>query len=240
VAQALGRRTAVLTSAKPDFDFENALPQVQVHNVAAQQTTTFTNVYTSAGRIQTIHGVASTLRPHHLPPGWTAPNVVHLGPVANEVDPAFAAHFPNSLVGCTPQGWMRRWDDQGRVRAARWENMREILAGVDATILSREDLPQESTLDDMRRLSRLLVVTDGRHGCTVYWGAEARTFPAPPVDEADPTGAGDIFAAIFMSELWRHDGNPWPAAQTANRLAAASVTAAGLDEKLARIVAARE
>ena len=51
--------------------------------------------------------------------------------------------------------------------------------------------------------------------------------PAPPAYELDATGAGDIFAPIFFSRF-HASGDPWIAAETGIRLAAASVTRSGL------------
>ena len=236
-ARALGCRAAVLTSAAAEFDFAMALPGVRVHNVPAPVSTTFTNTYTPAGRVQTIHGVAGLLRPGQLPADFSRPAIVHLGPVAREVDPDFVDAFPGALLGCTPQGWLRQWDADGRIHPGPWPAAERVLGAVDAVVLSREDVPDEAALQEMCHQSRLLVATDGRHGCTVYWGTQVRSFPAPAVEEIDPTGAGDIFAAVFLTELWRHDGNPWPAARVANQIAAATVSTAGLADKLAHIAA---
>jgi sugar/nucleoside kinase (ribokinase family) len=62
-----------------------------------------------------------------------------------------------------------------------------------------------------------------------------RHVPVTPVQEADPTGAGDIFAAAFFIRLHRNNGDPWDAARFANGIAAATVKAVGLDAKTAAI-----
>jgi len=46
--------------------------------------------------------------------------------------------------------------------------------------------------------ARLAVVTEDRRGCTVWGGGRQEQFPAFDVDEVDPTGAGDVFAAAFL------------------------------------------
>ncbi len=77
-----------------------------------------------------------------------------------------------------------------------------------------------------------MVVTQADQGCTVYWQREERHFPAPVVEAVAVTGAGDIFAAAFLLQLSRSGGDAWSAAQVANQVAALSVTASTLDEKM--------
>jgi CRP-like cAMP-binding protein len=96
-------------------------------------------------------------------------------------------------------------------------------------VLSEEDVGgDEAVIERYASLARLLVVTRGRNGCTVYASGQARHFPAPPMEEIDPTGAGDIFAAAFFF-CYRRRGSPWEAARFANCVAAHSVTRGGLD-----------
>lgn len=234
-ARALGCRTAVLTSAGPDFDAQTVLPDIAVESVPSAQTTTFRNVYGDGGRDQYLLQRAAALRPRHLPEGWKRAPIVHLAPIAGEVSPEFMDTFSTGLIGLTPQGWMRTWDDSGRVTFQPWTRAEQVLPRAAAVILSDEDLPSEAHLAPLLRLARLLVMTHGAAGCTVYFGGEQRHFPAPAVEEADPTGAGDVFAAAFFLRLYQTKGNPWEAATFANRVAALSVTQPDLKAKRRQI-----
>jgi len=69
----------------------------------------------------------------------------------------------------------------------------------------------------------------------VFHRGEMRNVPVTPVQEADPTGAGDIFAAAFLTRLYRNNCDPWEAARFANNIAAATVRSIGLDAKIAAI-----
>jgi sugar/nucleoside kinase (ribokinase family) len=109
-----------------------------------------------------------------------------------------------------------------------WEDADEILPLAAVSILSVEDLPDSSMIEDFAKLARLLVVTDGPNGCTVYWNNEVRAFPAPTVKAVDLTGAGDVFAAAYLVRLFQTGGDAWDAAEFANRVAACSVTRSGL------------
>lgn len=231
-AQVLGCRIAILTSAGPELDFESALPGSLVHSIPAGDSTTFRNLYYQHGRVQNILALAETIEPHHLPQDWSRAPIVHLGPIAKEVDPAIINVFSNSVIGITPQGWLRTWDSEGRVSNVDWPDARYFCPLVSAVVVSSEDIAQTDMLDVFCRWSKLLVITEQERGCQVILEGEKRHFASPRVHEVNPTGAGDIFAAAFFIRLYQTRGNPWEAARFANRIAAASVTKDTLDEKV--------
>ncbi|MDX1686598.1 MAG: PfkB family carbohydrate kinase [Candidatus Promineifilaceae bacterium] len=239
-AHVLGSRTAVVTSAGPEIDVESALAEMTVHCVPAARTTTFENRYDEGKREQRLYHLAAPLKAEHVPAGWRRTPIVHLGPVAGEVDEKMVHHFSNSLVGLTPQGWLRGWDEQGTVFARRWDRARELLPLAAAVVLSDEDLPDEAALQEYRRWARLLALTHGADGCTIYLGDESRHFPAPAVSEQSLTGAGDVFAAAFFIRLYQTKGNPWEAATFANEMAAQSVTQPDLRSKVRHLETLRE
>ena len=66
---------------------------------------------------------------------------------------------------------------------------------------------------------RVLCVTKGAEGCTVYSGGVARSFACEPVRVADTVGAGDAFSAAFLEHYCR-TGDPFAAAERGNLLGA--------------------
>ena len=70
------------------------------------------------------------------------------------------------------------------------------------------------------------MVTRGAQGCTVYSADGQVDVPGYPVDEIDPTGAGDCFDAGFLCELLAGKP-PADAAQLANACGALAVSAKG-------------
>ena len=226
-AQALGKRAGVITSASPDEDLERLLA-AETLRISAATTTAFKNQYGPSGREQVLLSVATPLSPAEIPDRWREAAVVHIGPVAQECDPALAHLFPTAFLGITPQGWMRSWDDRGRVYHTDWENAEAILARSDAVVLSEEDIAgQEAPLPRWARTTPVLVVTRGADGCTIYTEGRSHDVPGIPVKTVDPTGAGDIFAATLFILL--ESGLPAvEAARRANCIAAYSVTRAGL------------
>lgn len=235
LAAALGCRTAIVTSAAPEDDWQAVFPTIRIHQKPARSTTVFENVYTPQGRMQMIHAVADSLTDRDVPAGWRRPAIVHLGPIANEVDPTLVRLFSNSMIGVGPQGWMRRWHEDGRVFHVPWDSVADVVPFAAVTFLSLEDLVRAEDLATYQKTAGVLVVTDGRHGCTVYFHGEAREFPAVPVDVVDTTGAGDLFAAAYLVRFHQTNGDVWEAARFANRIAGKSVTVSGLPDKISVI-----
>jgi sugar/nucleoside kinase (ribokinase family) len=226
-ARAIGLKVGIVTSCSPDL----ALPEldgITVLSYPSEYSTTFENIYTAAGRIQRIHHQASILDVSMVPDTWRDTPIVHLGPVAQEVDPKLARAFPNSLVGVTPQGWMRSWDSEGHVTLGDWPESAFVLQSATAAVLSIEDLKgDESRIEELLTSIRILAITEGAAGARVYWNGDVRNFRPPQVKEVDATGAGDVFAASFFYQLSKTQ-DPWEAARFANLMASASVTHPGL------------
>lgn len=229
-ARVLGLRAAIVTSA-PDDQLPLLAPllAIPMTRIPAETPTTFENIYTPDGRIQTIAGRAAALSFDHIPPAWRQSRIVHLAPVADEVDPALGGSFPGALLALTPQGWMRQWDETGRVFFRRWPHAQRLLEQAHAVVLSIEDVRgDEALLQEYAGQTHVLVVTRGARGCTLFVEGQAHDIPALDVTEHDPTGAGDIFATAFLARMVS-TGDPFSAARFATVLAGDSVTRAGLD-----------
>lgn len=228
-AKALGLRVGIVTSAGPDAPLQ-ALDGIPLVNSPSQYSTMFENIQSPAGRRQVLHHQAALISYEDIPLPWRDAPIVHLGPIAAELDPQLVEKFPNSLLGITPQGWMRAWDGDGRVRACPWQDQDRALAAAAAVVLSVEDVLNRDLelLEEMAHHTRLLCVTEGEAGAVLHWNGDRRRFRPMSVHEVDTTGAGDIFAAAFFIRM--HDTrDPWEAARFATQLAARSVTRTGLD-----------
>lgn len=227
-AAALGFRVGLVTSGP--MELMRLLPsEILTRCLASKEATSFENRYESGHRSQRLLARARDLGMGDVPPDWASPLVLHLAPIADEVDPALAEAFPGSLVALTPQGWLRRWDGQGRVGRKDWGDFEETLPAADVTILSEEDV--ESNPEWIRQLAQKypkFVVTRGADGAIVYSEGMPVHVPAPRADEVDPTGSGDIFAAAFLFH-YHHHQDLVPAARFANQLAARSVERHGIN-----------
>ena len=231
-ALSLGLRVGVVSASGQSTSLM-ALDGIKVVNIHSPHSTTFENIYGRDGRHQILHHIAGPITIENVPEIWRTASIVHLGPVVNELGPDWSkgvsGYFPTSLIGITPQGWMRTWNDKGRVVPGIWESADAYLPQAGAVVISREDvLGDDELIESMAHQTRILVVTEGATGSVLYWNGDRRAFRAPEVNEVDATGAGDIFAAAFFVRL-SATRDPWAAARFATQLAARSVTRRGRD-----------
>lgn len=229
-ARALGLRVGILTACETCQDAPELAGQgISVVGLRSEQTTTFENIQTPTGRIQYISNIAPSINLSMVPEQWLSTPIVHLGPVAREIEPNLVRAFPNSFIGLTPQGWMRSWDENGRVSFSEWPESTFVLQHANAAVISIEDVRgNEEIIEEMASSVRVLAVTEGPNGARLYWNGDLRRFRPPKMEEVDPTGAGDIFATAFFYRL-SVTRDPWEAARFATNLAAFSVLRPGLD-----------
>lgn len=233
-AARLGRSPAVLTRAGDDIELSVLREVADLHVLPCEYTTTFANLYSSDGRIQYCFTPSPPIAAVDIPPQLRAPHIALLGPLVNEVRSEVASVFgSDTIVAAVPQGWMRRWDEDGRVYPSPWMDMAEILPHLDALILSIEDIDGDlSQVERFLKYVALVVLTEYRDGSTIYRrradsGVEKVPIPPRPANEVDPTGAGDIFATAFLLRL-DETGDPFDAARYANITASFGVEGQGV------------
>jgi sugar/nucleoside kinase (ribokinase family) len=198
MARALGQRVALASRYANDVDCA-ALGGVETAREDAARTTTFENRYEAHGRVQVLLERAGELTLAATPADWLRAPIVHIGPLAQDIDPHVVEHFPNALLGVTPQGWLRRWDAAGHVTPCPWTEPEPVLARADAIVLSIEDVGGDwAQIEAWAEHARVMVVTEAEHGATVFHAGERRRFAAPRVELREPTGAGDLFAAAYF------------------------------------------
>ncbi|MEN6393198.1 MAG: ribokinase, partial [Anaerolineaceae bacterium] len=103
-AKALGLRPGIVTS----WSMETTSPllaEIPIVNFPSEVSTTFENIMTQEGRLQYLYKVAPSLGYNLIPDSWRNTPIIHLGPIAQEVDPTLVRHFPSSFIGVSPQGW---------------------------------------------------------------------------------------------------------------------------------------
>ena len=227
-ARALGLRVGIVTSSAADAPLQ-ALDGIQIVNIPAEQSTTFENIKTENGRRQILHHQAAPILLEHIPQVWRTASIIHLAPIAGELDPSLAEQLSGKFYGITPQGWMRTWDENGQVAACVWENSEQALGQAGAVVMSIEDVNRDlEQVEAMAHQTRILCLTEGEAGAVLYWNGDRRRFRPVKVQEVDATGAGDIFAAASFMRYY-NTRDPWEATRFATNLAARSVTRVGLN-----------
>jgi len=227
-ARALGYRVGIVTASGPETSLE-VLNGIPIVSIESPRSTTYENIYTEHGRLQYLRAQAIRVDLDVVPETWRQASIIHLGPIASEVDSVPPKDFSPALLGLTPQGWMRQWDTEGRVSPTQWENSEPALKQAGAVVFSREDVGgDEELIEYIAGHTRVLAVTEADAGCVLYWHGDRRRFRAPEIKEVDATGAGDIFAAAFFIRLFS-TRDPWESARFATLIASHSVTRIGLD-----------
>jgi sugar/nucleoside kinase (ribokinase family) len=231
VVNSFGYRAGVLTSAAPDEPLLEGLRPYAAELIVlpAESISTFENIYTPSGRIQYLRQVAARITAADVPQSWRGASLVHLAPLTDEVDPNIAFEFPGATVLLTLQGWLRRWDADGRVHFKRWFDP-NVLKAIQIVVFSEEDIVEapELELEFAGAVEHLFVTRAERGGTYYHWG-EAFQYTTPQVELVHPTGAGDVFAAGLLCALRAFDGDIQTATRVAAALAATSVTRVGLE-----------
>ncbi len=209
-AQRLGIDTAVVTRIGPDTDLAAGLPAVAIAGRPAEVTTEFENSYDGPHRRQRVPRRAPEIEAEDVPEDWRTAPIALLGPVCGEVSGDLAALFPEALTGVSAQGWLRRLNGQRIVQRQPWDGA-PFWNRCSVLFVSDEDLGADVTqLSDWTRDVRIVVETKERRGARVHEDGRWREIAAFPIEEVDPTGAGDVFAAAFL--IRHHETNDSAAA----------------------------
>ena len=206
-ARNLGHHARSVTAVGSNFDRQNPLLKgIKTVYHESPETTIFDNQYDAKGRRQQfILGHARELKGNDIPVEWRTSNIAYLCPIADEVSAEVVHCFSDeTLIGATPQGWLRQWDASSRVEAKRWGTAKDILPHIDILILSDEDLrtyPDE--LEKYIGLTSIVVLTQGAQGATLFQNGTQLESAAYSVTEVDPTGAGDVFATAFLINYYQ-------------------------------------
>lgn len=116
-----------------------------------------------------------------------------------------------------------------------WVKFQPFVATADVIMPTVEEaciLTGQSNVNDAVRTllemrpDRIVILTQGAQGCTVYTANEQIHVPGFSVTEVDPTGAGDCFDAGFLVQ-WLNGALPEQAARFANACGALAVTQQG-------------
>jgi len=210
-----------------DFSCDGLLKGISIAGSVSPQTTTFCNSYYQGKRKQIISDVANRIKKEQIPKGWDKAKIVHICPVADEVDQEIFTIFKDSLVGLTPQGLMRRWDEKGQVYSKKWMPILKVCSRVDVLIFSEEDIADfPEVLEEYKSLINIVILTRGAEGSILYWRGKEFIFSAFKTEEKDPTGAGDVFAAAFLIKYYQTD-DPIESSRFANCIASFAVEGKG-------------
>lgn len=196
-AARLGWRSGIVTvgAGQEAEEFLGSLDLVV--NESSDVMTTFEMSYSGDGRSLILRDLAPPIEEEWAPADWDDASVVLLAPVFQEVPGSVVGRFSRSLLGVSPQGWLRETSAGGCVRPTDWYDA-QVLARADVVILSEMDIPGRRIPDQWLEHGGIYILTMGRRGAVMRHEGRWFSIPAYPAREADPTGAGDVFAAAFL------------------------------------------
>ncbi|HRZ51494.1 MAG TPA: PfkB family carbohydrate kinase [Candidatus Paceibacterota bacterium] len=228
-ADALGAKVGILTSYPAEMhknvSDKGLLKKFKIKNFPSRFATTFKNEYKDGSRTQYLYATAAPITGHGYLKSefgykYFKPSIVQLAPIAREIDSSVFNAVKADFVGATLQGWLRKRDSKDRVLFSNWPNYRNYLKKLDAAILSEEDIAGDASLaKEFAKYAKVLVLTRGKDGCSVFEKGNRRDFkPVKVIKKNDVTGAGDVFAAGFFNKFYQTK-NAAIAAKFANSLA---------------------
>jgi sugar/nucleoside kinase (ribokinase family) len=148
--------------------------------------------------------------------------------------PALTAMIRDALGRIRGRGGTVSFDPNLRKEILTAPGMRsaleEVLAQTDLFLPSGEEIflvsdaadPDTAARDLLGRGIRTVVLKRGAEGATSYDAAETCSVPAFPVEEVDPTGAGDTFGAAYVT-FWLRGRVPLEALTLASAAGALAV-----------------
>lgn len=223
-ASRMGLKAGILTSFGPEFPRGVIPPEIEVVSIPSPSTTMFRHAIKNGRRALWLLDRAADIAGEKLPTLWETADLVYLCPVADEVDARLVCAFRDATIGVGPQGWMRSRDKGGFITPKGWDGASTVLSQSQALFVSEEDLPNEESIRDWFDLVPVGFVTRGERGATLFVNGEPYSVEGYRTDVADPTGAGDVFAAAFLIHYQRSQ-DAWEAGGFAS--AAGSLTVEG-------------
>ena len=218
-ATRVNRRTAIISKVGEDFpdDYVYWLAHRGVNldglrRDPLSRTTRFEIRYEKGMEKRSLRLVTrcSEIAPKDIPSGLNA-RAVHLGPVAGEVSLDAARHAREicSTLSIDLQGYVRRFGPRGETTITKGIDPR-LIELADVIKASEDELALTLSSNTARQVKeglnlredQILVVTRGRSGSSILKGNEVVEIPSYPTRKVrDPTGAGDAFMGVLVSEL---------------------------------------
>jgi sugar/nucleoside kinase (ribokinase family) len=145
--------------------------------------------------------------------------IIHVAPIAGEISSEVAEELrkKTDMLSLDPQGFIRKFDAEGRVSLKKWTD-RRVLGQVDIYKSSFQEIRRatglktlKASMEEIRNFGvRIVIVTFGREGAALLFeDTFYRIHAIPPKELIDPTGAGDVFAGAFLAEYIKKKEPVW-------------------------------
>lgn len=209
-ARVMGLEAEAITKAGEDLpeEFKTQLREmaIEVPSLKERKTTRFILDYRRGERKLVVEAICDKITPNDIP--TTSLEVVLLSPIIGEVPRGTAYQLLSvETLALDPQGYLRDVGIDGRIYLKPWLDV-EILSAAKIYKSTVKELKMitgiTNPLQALARLNRLgikeAIVTLGGRGALLSINEQAYEIPPYRVDVVDPTGAGDVFLAAYLSE----------------------------------------
>lgn len=181
--------------------------------VCGRKTLNFQNIYDEKeNRVQKCYNIPRKLSPKDIPKEYLEYSAYYISPLMNEITLNFldSIRFRESTLMLDPQGIMRKAGKDGKVNVVfEEERLVKFFEKVDIVKIGKDEakaigLNEKEILRIIRDSgAKIGIVTRGKDPVIVSW--EKGTFETNTIDVSveDPTGAGDVFGAAFLTEYLR-------------------------------------
>jgi len=225
-ARKMGVKVSVISKVGDDFPNEycewlinEGVDLSMLRRIKNASTTRYMLIYDDKGERQLIlKSRAPPIEPEEIPEALSA-EVIHISPIAGEVSYEVTKRLQQhtSLLSLDPQGFLRRFNEDGRVYLGNLVNP-EILSKIDVFKASNREIEMvtgESELTQAikhvhERGVNIVIVTRGEQSAILSLGRKIYRIPTvKPKVIVDTTGAGDVFIGAFLSEYIRGEDPIW-------------------------------
>jgi len=210
---ALRKKVGVV--AKIGVDFTEQFPPIYSKlgldtegiMVSGEHTTAFENIYDEKGnRTQLCRHVAPKITPDDIPASYLEAKGFYVSPLADEVTPETMRKIKgDNLVVMDPQGLFRQIDEKGRVTIRSEVDLKPFLEHVDVVKLGRDEAKlimkePKQLLEKLCEMGpKIAILTRGEEPVLMLSDGEFHEVKSLKVEARDPTGAGDVFGAVFLA-----------------------------------------
>jgi sugar/nucleoside kinase (ribokinase family) len=210
---ALRKKVGVV--AKIGVDFTELFPPIYSKMgldtegilVSGEYTTAFENIYDEKGnRTQLCRHVAPEITPDDIPTSYLEAKGFYVSPLADEVTLETMKKIKgDNLVVMDPQGLFRQIDEKGRVTIRSEVDLKPFLEHVDVVKMGREEAKlimkePKQLLEKLCEMGpKIAILTRGEEPALMLSDGEFHEVKSLKVDARDPTGAGDVFGAVFLA-----------------------------------------
>jgi len=197
--------TAYGSDMNPEWVEQLERKGVEVYRVELERSIVFENVYQDSSRLQKSSGEPSrkiSVDRSRL----TGLSAVHVTPVLNEVDLTVFKELEEAgcRVSIDAQGFIRSSGKNGCVQHVKRMVPENLLAGVGYVHMNVDEqlFFLNRDVKELFEINPEMVVelTNSEHGSMVVYKQGCFYMPSLEVNTLDPTGAGDVYAAVFLAK----------------------------------------